>query len=130
MSKVKKFKVKEISGRFGEFIYLGANAENVDILLDNEDGTKFLQDLQSYIVTLEDTLKNLKILTSELKEETTTFKSNIEELSLNDTTMSNQISALQEDNGEIQSNINTMKTDISNLQNEVSKFSNLTWQGE
>ena len=40
MSKVKKFKVKEISGRFGEFIYLGANAENVDILLDNEDGTK------------------------------------------------------------------------------------------
>ena len=86
MSKVKKFKVKEISGRFGEFIYLGANAENVDILLDNEDGTKSLQDLQSYIGTLEDTLKNLKILTSELKEETTTFKSNIEELSLNDAT--------------------------------------------
>ena len=53
MSKVKKFKVKEISGRFGEFIYLGANAENVDILLDNFIKLTFSKEyIQSFINAL------------------------------------------------------------------------------
>ena len=60
MAKIKKFKVKEQSGRFSEAIPLGADAENVDVVLNSEEGVRTLQNLQSYIDTLEMTLSNLQ----------------------------------------------------------------------
>ena len=60
MAKIKKFKVKEQSGRFGEAIPLGADAENIDVVLNSEEGVRTLQNLQSYIDTLETTLLNLQ----------------------------------------------------------------------
>lgn len=60
MAKIKKFKVKEQSGRFSEAIPLGADAENVDVILNSEEGVRTLQNLQSYIDTLEMTLSNLQ----------------------------------------------------------------------
>ena len=60
MAKIKKFKVKEKSGRFGEAIPLGADAENIDVVLNSEEGVRTLQNLQSYIDTLETTLLNLQ----------------------------------------------------------------------
>ena len=60
MAKIKKFKVKEKSGRFGEAIPLGADAENIDVVLNSEEGVRTLQNLQSYIDTLEMTLSNLQ----------------------------------------------------------------------
>ena len=66
MAKVKKFKVKEQSGRFSEVIPLGADAENIDVILNSEEGVKTLQNLQSYIDTLEMTLLNLQNEISEV----------------------------------------------------------------
>ena len=60
MAKIKKLKVKEQSGRFSEAIPLGADAENVDVVLNSKEGVKTLQNLQSYIDTLEMTLLNLQ----------------------------------------------------------------------
>ena len=42
MAKIKKFKVKEQSGRFSEAIPLGADAENVDVVLNSEEGVRTL----------------------------------------------------------------------------------------
>ena len=66
MAKIKKFKVKEQSGRFSEAIPLGADAENVDVVLNSEEGVRTLQNLQSYIDTLEMTLLNLQNEISEV----------------------------------------------------------------
>lgn len=66
MAKIKKLKVKEQSGRFSEAIPLGADAENIDVVLNSEEGIKTLQNLQSYIDTLEMTLLNLQNEISEV----------------------------------------------------------------